>query len=192
MQHKVPEIVRVAVVVLGTGAAGIAGAVEVDFAMKAGIDFGGATLRSGQFTDGSSHSIKANDGLYLGAGASILNQDRTLEAELTINWKYDSIEASNGSITWTRWPLDALFFYRTQNMRFGGGLTYHMNPTLRSSGEAPGNNADLDSVLGGILQAEYRFSDKGSVGARYTILKYDMDGESKSSNGLGIVVSGSF
>lgn len=184
--------VRVVVMLAGLSGTCAVHAMDVSFATKVGYDFGGDTLITAHFTDGSTSDIDANDGLFLGAGVSILNDDRNLEAELTANWKYQSIEATNGSITWTRWPIDALFFYRAGSIRAGGGFTYHMSPKLRSSGAAPGTDVDIDSASGGIVQVEYRFGDWGSLGGRYTVLKYDVEGNSKKSNGLGIVLSGRF
>jgi len=187
------RIAQIVAMIVAMGSAGSAAAVDVGWAAKVGLDFGGDTLRNVQFTDGSTSNIKANEGLYVGVGMSLLNEEKTLEVELTANWKYDGIEATNGSISWTRWPIDALFFYRTEQIRVGGGLTYHMNPKLEVSGAAPGNNVDMENSLGKVLQFEYRFGEHGSVGARYTMLEYDVQGSTAvKSNGLGIVVTGRF
>jgi hypothetical protein len=145
------------------------------------------------FTDGDTASIKANEGLYIGGGASLLNDAKSLELELTANWKYQAIEAKNGSIHWTRYPIDALMFYRTEHVRVGGGLTYHVSPKYSSSGAAGDANVKLKNSLGEVLQVEYRWGESGGVGIRYTNLEYGLDdGPKIRSNGLGIEVTGRF
>ena len=89
----------------------------------------------------SSRSIKANDGVFVGGGASILMDSKVLEVELAASYKFFTIHAQNGDIDWNVLPLDALVFYRLPNVRLGGGLTYHLGPTLKGSGAANGLDA---------------------------------------------------
>src|SRR2546429_9843422 len=66
-------------------------AVEIRPVIKSGIDFGGETLATVTFTNGSSESIKANEGLYVGGGASILLDSKDIEIETTLSVKYTSV-----------------------------------------------------------------------------------------------------
>ena len=99
-------------------------------------------------------------------------------------------------MTWSRWPIDALLFYRLPSMRLGGGLTYHINPELTGSGVV-GNVFDkFDNALGFILQADYSISERHHIGVRYTGIEYKLNtpgfqGTAKS-NGLGLVFTASF
>jgi len=171
-------------------------ATDVRPMIKAAADFGGDTLVTVIFTDGSQQSIKANELLSLGAGVSIVNEAGDIEAEVSLSYKFAAISASNGDVTFSRWPLDALVFYRLPELRLGGGLTYHINPKLSGSGVASGLDATFDDALGLLLQADYRVTPKINLGIRYTSLDYKLrvGGATATarSSGVGVVFSASF
>jgi hypothetical protein len=174
-----------------------AGALAQDLrpVFKLGYDFGGDTLVTALFTDGSTKSIKANEGLFMGVGASILNGAKNLEGEVSISYKFQTISASNGDIQFTRVPLDALFFYRQYWFRVGGGLTYHMSPKVEGSGVVGGLNVNFKDALGAILQADYLFGPTVAVGLRYTMLEYKLAsgaGGSARSDGFGLLFTTRF
>jgi len=161
-------------------------AVDVRPVFKAGIDTGGDTIFTATFTDGKKDSIKANEGLYVGGGVSVLNDSKNIETEVTANVKYTSITASNGDVSWTRYPLEALVFYRMPQFRVGGGLTYHVSPKLSGSGVAGGVNVKVDDALGVVLQGDWLITQRVSLGLRYTNLSYKANGVSANSDGVGI------
>lgn len=167
-------------------------AMDTGFAYKLGYDTGGDTLVTVTFTNGDTANIKANRGLFLGGGVSLLNDARNVETEITLSYKIDDITASNGDVTWSRWPLEALVFYRTPKVRVGGGITYHLNPDLTGSGVASGLNVNFKNSLGLVAQADWRVSKSFNLGLRYTAMDYELEGPSTSvkSNGIGIVLSG--
>jgi hypothetical protein len=168
---------------------------EIRPVFKLGYDFGGDTLVTAVFTDGSTKSIKANEGFFMGAGASILNDTGNVEGELSISYKFQTIDANNGNLQFTRFPLDALVFYRQYQFRVGGGLTYHVNPKVEGSGTAAGLNASYKDALGAILQGDYLFGPTVAVGLRYTMLEYKVAsgaGGTTRSDGFGLVFSTRF
>jgi len=170
-------------------------AMEVRPMAKLGFDFGGDTLVTAVFTDGSSQSVKANEGIYLGGGVSIVPGWYDMVIELSIAWKWTGVTAENGEINWTRYPLEALVFHRVQQFRFGGGLTYHINPKLDGSGVVGGLNVKFKDALGFILQADYVIWKGLAAGLRYTSIDYEVaDGSAPKakSNGAGITASWSF
>lgn len=169
-------------------------AAEIHPMIKVGIDTGGDTLISRMFSDGSIETIKANQGFYVGGGASIVNASRDLELELSLSFKYTSTYGTNGDIDWTRYPLDALVFYRWARMRLGGGLTYHLSPRLKGSGDAAGVNVKLDNALGFALQADYRITEQFTAGIRYTSVEYETSTNpaATKSSGVGITLGMSF
>ena len=173
---------------------GAASASESKPMFKLGYDAGGDTMVTALFTNGSQDNIKANEGLYIGGGVSIVSDDKKLETELTLSYKFQTITASNGDVTWTRVPLEGLVFYRFPQVRVGGGLTYHLNPTLSGSGLASGIDTSYDDALGTVLQADWRLTERMNIGLRYTQIDYKLSNPSATvkSNGVGIVFSGSF
>jgi hypothetical protein len=161
-------------------------AADVRPVFKAGYDTGGDTIVTAVFTNGSTKSIKANEGIYIGGGASILLDSKDIEIEMTASYKYQSITAGNGDITWTRIPLEGLVFYRAPKFRVGGGLTYHLSPKLSGSGVAGGLNVNVDDALGVVLQGDWLITQKISVGLRYTNLSYKANGVKANSDGVGV------
>lgn len=183
---------RCAAAVLFVATVSPAFAFDNKFAYKLGYDGGGETLVTVTFTSGETDNIKSNRGLFIGGGVSIVNDAKDVETEITLSYKFDSITASNGDVTFSRMPLDALVFYRTPTVRVGGGLTYHLNPDLSGSGVASGLNVNFKNSLGLIAQVDWRLSESVNLGLRYTKLDYDVEGlgTSVKSNGIGIVLSG--
>lgn len=173
-------------------------AVEVRPMVKTGYDFGGETLATVVYTDGTTRSIKSNEGLFFGGGASILNEAKTIEAEIALTYKIARINATNGDLDWTRMPLDVLVFYRMPRIRVGGGLTYHMNPEVEGSGVARNVNLQFDNAFGVILQADWLIMDRKTLtmalGLRYTNIEYKLQGTTASPNtsGMGLTFSVSF
>jgi hypothetical protein len=150
----------------------------------AGYDTGGDDILKVTFGSGTADSIGANEGLYLGGGVSLLNGARNVEFLGTLSYKYQAIHASNGDITWTRFPLDALLFYRWQSFRAGGGATYVLRPRLKGSGDASNIYTAFGAALGAVLQADYLVGGV-AFGLRYTILEYQEGGTTVKSNGVG-------
>jgi hypothetical protein len=166
-------------------------AMDVRPFFRAGYDFGGDTLVEVAFIDGSTDSVKANEGLYIGGGASIVTDSREWEIELSLGYKFSMINASNGDIEFTRLPLEALVFYRFDRVRVGGGVTYHLNPELDGSGVVSPLNVKFDDALGFVLQADFLVTEKMAIGMRYTNLKYEVEGVAASakSDGVGFTFS---
>jgi len=179
-------------VLVGSAAiADVSQAAEVRPALVAGFDTGGDKIVSVTFTNGESDSIRANEGFYLGAGVSVLNDDKNIEFLGTVNYKFQTIHASNGDIDWTRVPLDALLFYRMQSFRVGAGVTYVMSPKISGSGVAGGVNVKVDDALGFLVQADYLIG-KVAIGVRGTFVQYKAGGQTASGNGVGITFGFTF
>ena len=183
----------VALLVVGAAAPPLSSqAVEVHPAIVAGADFGGDKIVTVTFTNGDTQSIRAGDGLYLGAGVSIRNDDNKIEFLGTVNYKYTSVSADNGDVTWTRVPLDALVFYRWERFRVGGGVTYHMSPKIHGSGAASGLNVTVDNALGEVLQADLLVGPKFSIGARYTHIEYKNNSGNAKGDSAGLTLGYAF
>jgi hypothetical protein len=166
-------------------------AVDVRPFVKAGYDVGGDKLAEVVFTNGDRETVRANEGFYFGGGASIVTDAKTQEIELSISYKTGGVNASNGEVDWRRFPLEALWFYRFEKVRLGGGLTYHLNPKLDGSGVVGGLDTKFDDALGFVLQGDYRVNEKLTLGMRYTNVEYQVSGSSfkAKANGLGVTTA---
>lgn len=163
--------------------------------LNLGLDFGGDTLVDGSFVGGDTFDIKAGELLYFSGGIIFMPDsiESNFETHLTIGWKFDSVNADNGDIDFNRFPLELLYFYKVNNWRLGGGLTYHLNPKLKGSGVASGINANFDDALGFVIQSHYSLDETFSIGVRYTIIDYEGEGlKTIDANSFGLTLGYSF
>ena len=153
-----------------------------------GLDFGGDTMVTVIYTDGHDNDIKAGELAYFNAGVIIPNGTSDFETQFTIGWKFDKSSADNGDVSFDRFPIEMLEFYKLGRFRFGGGLTYHLNPSLDGDGVASAIEADFDDALGFVLQVDFLFR-QGSVGLKYTDIEYQVEGSEVDvdGNSIGIV-----
>ncbi|MGE5625037.1 MAG: hypothetical protein ACM3ZT_05765 [Bacillota bacterium] len=134
-----------------------------------GLDFGGDKLVTVAFTDGSTKSLNAGDGVFGDVGVLHNFGSSGWGLKGTIGVKYNAISASNGTISFIRFPLDVLGIYTYGNHHFGAGLTYVMSPKTNLDGFGP--DTDYNNATGLVLQYQYWL-----FGLRYTNLKYHVSG----------------
>ena len=170
-------------------------AAQVHFAGAIGYEAGGDDLLEVLFTNGDSMTISAGDGLFVNAGAAVtLNRARTTQAIFTLGWKFQSVIASNGDATLSRFPLEAMVAYAPDKHRFGAGITTHLGIDLSGSGLLSEVGTDLESDVGYLLQYDYRFGKRATVGVRYVDLTYkatEVDQEVDASS-FGLLLTTQF
>jgi len=168
-------------------------AADIGPLVKFGWDWGHEMLATVTFVNGPSQEVRVNEGLYAGLGVGVVNESRSLEAEFSVSYKAKFVTGDNGQVDWNHIPIDLLAFYRTQNYRFGGGVTYHVKNTLRGTGFALGST-EFKNALGAVLQIDMLFGQNGSIGLRFLKLEYeakDFDYKAKS-DGVGITATMTF
>jgi len=178
-------------VAMGAFSPPAARAADLRGAFVAGYDTGGDKIVTVTFTNGETDSLRANEGFYVGGGISVLNDSKDIELQGTLSIKYSNISANNGDVSFTRYPLDLLAFYRMQNFRVGGGLTYVISPKVSGSGVAGNINATFDNAAGVVVQGDYLLG-RVAIGLRYTGLDYKVAGTTVKSNGVGVTFGFTF
>lgn len=148
-------------------------AVEFKGVVGLGFDFGGDVLLSGNYTDGSSWEVRANQGLIFNGGMVMVTG--SFETQATVGYKFGGPTAKNGSVTFDVMPIELMEFYRAGNVRMGLGISYHSSPKLKV--DIPGSSLNgehkYDDVLGTVVQIGY--APAGgiySVDFRYTAVKF--------------------
>src|SRR5687767_12881436 len=111
-------------------------ALKVRPLLGAGITFGGDTLATVVYTDGSSEDIKGGGLVHLYGGAEIpLGSAVALQA--TIGYHVDNSSGRDGSVRFSRMPIDLVALYRLNDQfRIGAGAQIINNPELKGSGVA--------------------------------------------------------
>ena len=119
-----------------------------------GLDNGGDSILDVTYTDGSTDSLNLGNGLNIFIGAeAVLNEEETIFGNFSIGWKNSSIDpAVDGKASITRYPLEAMLFYRAGKHRFGVGATHHLEISLDTGGLLAGYNVEFESGIGTILQ----------------------------------------
>lgn len=142
-----------------------------------GYGSGGDTLASVQMTDGSVQSIKAGKGLTLKGGVEFwVGQDATFQ--LSAAYHVDDTTATNGDITFSRWPIEGLMFWNLNDrVRLGGGLRKATGAKLKGSGVASSFGSYLlESSTGIVLEGEYLFTPQTGVTLRYVKESFTVNG----------------
>jgi len=173
--------------------------------IQIGYDFGGTTLATVEhdsYYDRSINKIRAGQGLNLEVGAVV--DTPNLELQFLIGYKFDQESASNGEVTWDLIPFSAIGMFKSNRWKFGGGLTYHLHPSLSGSFTGYDNNGDYfndkaddqyDNAFGGVAQIQYRATENFSIGLKGTLIEYKLKKDSSvtaSGDSIGVNFSYAF
>ena len=161
------------------------------------MDFGGDTVSpaSLQFSNGEAIKLKAGQLATFAAGALYQPTDKNFSVEGTLGYKFDQVNGTNGSAKMTRLPLDVLVNYMRGGNRFGGGITYHLNPQFTCD-VCSGADIKFDNALGFLMQYAYGLQLPNSgildVGLRYTAISYKATTYTATGNSVGFFFGAAF
>lgn len=152
--------------------------------IRMALDVGGEELAKVQWSDGSTSTVKAGQ-LATFEGGVLFNPDAKWSVEATIGYKFDKVNGSNGSITFSRIPLTVLGGVGNGTHRFGVGPTLHLSTSFEC--DATGITgcpftADYGTNVGAVLQYAFRSGARGAsswgldAGARITLIGYKASG----------------
>jgi hypothetical protein len=169
---------------------------SIGLLMRMNFDFGGEELAHVSFSDGGMSTIKAGQ-LATFSGGLIYHPAAPWTLEATIGYKFDKKSASNGTIEFTRIPLDLVASFVVGGaMRLGAGPTIHLSPTFHCDAAVCGGEANisLSNSIGVIAQWAYGFSHGArsfDVGFRYTHMRYSSpDVASFDGSSMGLFFGG--
>ncbi len=121
----------------------------------------------------SGETIKAGELFYFGAGYNYsLNSDNTLFLRSMLGFKFVNINARNGDLAFTRFPLDFTFIKRLGAFSLGAGPSYHLSPSYDGTIDLISSKIDFDNSLGLLVQGSYYFSQQTELGVRFTSIDY--------------------
>ena len=162
-----------------------------EWLFQAGLEHGGDEIVKTYYDNGDNQTIRGGGLLYLAVGGIFPTapvSSPSLETQVSVGWKFDSSTAENGDVDWDRFPIELLQFHKTENWRFGGGLTYHLNPKLEGSGDASHIQADFDNALGYVVEVDYLTNEELMIGVRATFIDYEVNSVSVDGNSIGLLV----
>jgi len=180
--------------------------------IQLGYDVGGtelATVHHENYDDygyryNNNYKIRAGEGVSFEAGAAIGSDNSNMELQFLVGYKFDSDSATNGEVTWDVVPFTALAMFKSNKWKFGGGLTYHLNPRLNSTFPiydknnnflSNGINDTYKDALGGVAKIQYRVTPSFDVGLKGTLIEYELEDDPSykaRGNSIGFVLSYTF
>ena len=154
------------------------------FVLGTGVTFGGEKLATVTYTDGSVQDIRSGGlvAYYVGLDVRATPQ---VSFQATVGGHVDtSAGASNGSVRFTRVPVEVLGYYHVNDrIRLGGGLRLVNSPELKGRGVASNVGTTFDSTTGLILEGEYAFTRWFGLKLRAVSETYQASGGGAKANG---------
>ena len=162
---------------------------------RLGLEYGGDKVAQFEYSDGTTPDVTAGGGLLLTGGAVgtlFSRMGHAVDAQLNVGLKYRTIPpATNQEVTWLRFPVEGLLYYRTPiGLRLGAGGAVHLHNVISSSGEVLNERVSFKNKPGLLLQAEY-VRGIAAFDLRYTAMEYEVQEGgvgtvNASSLGLGV------
>ena len=200
-QLKLPDLAQVD----GTSSAGMPQAVvvrprPVKFVVGIGFTGGGDRLATARFRDygyrysyyDDEESVRAGQLMQLNVGLE-WRVAPALTMQGTIGYHWDGVDARNGDIDFTRYPLELLMHYQfAPQWRAGGGLRYTINPRLNGSGVARDLDTTFKRSFGPVVEVEFLPLNWLGVKLRGVVERYKPRDGGSSANGNHIGLFANF
>jgi hypothetical protein len=158
--------------------------------ISAGMTFGGDTIATANYTDGSSDSIKGGELFQIGGGVQMGLPSSSMLLSFGINYHFDIANASNGKLEFTRIPFEGILYYPLSDKWIvGGGFRYTISPKAMSRIDG-GNREEVtfkDSA-GVLVEIAYAVQPKTWLALRFVSEEYKA--ESATLNGTSVSVAG--
>jgi hypothetical protein len=160
---------------------------NVYFALFGGISGGGDEVARVRFADGYTESIDAGGLLHLAAGVVVQLPQTPLALQATIGWQADSVYASNGDISFTRYPIELLgFWHPAPHWRLGAGARFVNGAEFESDVNGFNDTVTYEDTVGLVIETGLQVFPGGWVNLRYVDESY----EPESINGINVTSSG--
>lgn len=125
------------------------------------------------------------------------------EAQVSIGYSYAFAgnEKEQNTLSWSRIPLDLLYFYRNtqEDFRFGWGVTHHFLNKITGSGSFAPLTQSVEPAWGWVVTVEKLMKLKhgigpqyASLGVRYQSIRYKAAGFAESADASAFLLTGSY
>lgn len=152
------------------------------FLISGALEFGGHSIASVSFMDGSVQSMPAGQGGSIYAGGEVrLNKKASFFLRGLIGYKFLTTKATNANITLTRVPIRLTGVYKPGDKFWvSAGIVTHQAVHFNAGGL--GENANLNSIMGVTAEVGYKM-----VSLAVTPMTYmESGGSSYDATGIGL------
>lgn len=140
--------------------------------LNAGLTYGGDTIGTVIFTDGSTKHLKGGALYQFGIGGLYQFENKPVALMLSANYHFDSITAKNGNASFDRFPIEALAYYTgKEKFRFGGGIRI-INGAELSTNIGGSDKYTFDTTRGFVAEVGYQLDPHGWLNFRFVSEKY--------------------
>jgi len=144
--------------------------------LNGGLTYGGDTIATARYTDGSTTDIKGGALIQFGIGGLYQFEDNPVALMLSANYHVHSAFGKNGDISFSRMPIEALAYYTgKKRFRIGGGVRIVNSPEFTSTVSSPISpikSATFDNATGIVAEIGYQLSPQGWLNFRFVSEKY--------------------
>jgi len=160
-----------------------------DMIIEAGFHLGGDELIQEPYSNGETGSIKAGNMFSFDFGP-LKQFSEQFEGQLSLGIKSDVIYSGDVEVSWIRYPLNTLLFYRAEKYRLGLGVTYHFSPKLKGGDFASNISQSYKNAFGTLLEIDFNLKSGFMWGLRYTRIEYETTQGDRvvDGNSLGILI----
>jgi len=112
------------------------------------------------------------------------------EAQFSFGIKSDASYSTDNESSWVRYPLNAMLFYHSEDLRLGLGTTAHLFAKFKASGTTNNASTTYKDAIGALFEIDYRLDRQYYLGLRYTSIKYvsEDNGNSYDGSSVGILI----
>ncbi len=143
------------------------------FLFDIGVTIGGDKIFTAATTSGGSVDVKGGELVQLGLGGLYQFDSTPIALSLTANYHLDRVTATNGNMTFNRYPIEALVYYTGINkFRFGGGVRVISSSESSETINGATRKIVFDSTRGYVAELGYRMGAHSWINLRYVSEKY--------------------
>ena len=168
-----------------------------DLDLRVQMGFGGDTVASVSYSDGSDSDLKLGTAFNISAGGITeiwKSGESSIDIEALAGWSTWSTgpENTDDRLSFSRFPFEILGFYKYQinemiKIRAGGGAVYSIAGGIKGSGSLDNIDIDIENNTGwtaeaGLIYEIYNF------GIKYTGIEYEVEGVSDPMDGSSFAV----
>lgn len=157
------------------------------FVLDGTAEFGGDPVATVLYSDGSTQTVKAGQGLGFDLGIHHRFEEVPYSLRATIGYKYVTTQADNADIHLSRVPLELVGSCHFDNeLRLGAGVVHHTSTKFSGGGVGP--DLSFKPATGFTLEAGWKALLLSGTFIKYT----DEFGGTYSANSFGVKVIGEF
>jgi hypothetical protein len=143
------------------------------FLINMGLTYGGDDIFAANTTTGSTKSVKGGGLVQFGLGGLYQFESAPLALMLSANYHADSVTASNGDLSFKRYPIEALAYYtNSERFRMGGGVRVVTSPEASLTINGATQKKTFDNATGYVAELGYKMSQISWINFRYVSEKY--------------------